>query len=64
MERRGKEKDSIKSVRGNIVTRLKKLDDGAYDALILAAAGLIRAGFQDRITRYYEPEEMLPAAGQ
>lgn len=60
----GKEKEKIKSIRGNIVTRLKKLDDGAFDALILAAAGLIRAGLGGRITKYYEPHEMLPAAGQ
>lgn len=64
MEARGVLADCIKSVRGNIVTRLKKLDDGEYDGLILAAAGLIRAGYQERITRFYTPKEMLPAAGQ
>ncbi|MCQ2507774.1 MAG: hydroxymethylbilane synthase [Dorea sp.] len=51
-------------VRGNIHTRLCKLDQGQYDALILAAAGLKRAGLEDRISRYFEAEEILPAAGQ
>ena len=54
----------IRSVRGNIVTRLEKLDRGEYDALILAAAGLERAGVTGRELRYFEPDEMLPAAGQ
>lgn len=54
----------ILPVRGNVLTRLKKLDDGAYGALILAAAGLKRLQLQDRITRYFEPTELLPAAGQ
>lgn len=54
----------FKGVRGNLNTRLKKLDSGEYDALILAAAGLIRLGFADRISRYFSPEEMIPAAGQ
>lgn len=53
-----------KSVRGNVQTRLKKLDDGEYGALILAAAGLKRLGLEGRISRYFEPEEMIPAAGQ
>lgn len=53
-----------KSVRGNVQTRLKKLDSGEYSALILAAAGLKRLGLEDRISRYFEPEEMIPAAGQ
>lgn len=55
---------SIKSVRGNVLTRLKKLDSGEYGALILAAAGLKRLGLENRISRYFEPEEMIPAAGQ
>ena len=38
----------IRSLRGNVNTRLRKLDDGEYDAIILAAAGLIRLGFQER----------------
>lgn len=57
-------KAQIRSVRGNIQTRLRKLDEGEFDVLILAAAGLLRCGFADRISRYLEPEEMLPAAGQ
>ena len=51
-------------VRGNVITRLKKLDEGNFSALILAAAGLKRLGLEDRISRYLEPEEMIPAAGQ
>lgn len=54
----------FKGIRGNINTRLKKLDSGEYDAIILAAAGLIRLGLSDRISRYFSPEEMIPAAGQ
>lgn len=53
-----------KSVRGNVLTRLKKLDSGEYSALILAAAGLKRLGLEARISRYFQPEEMIPAAGQ
>ena len=53
-----------KSVRGNVQTRLAKLDSGEYSALILAAAGLKRLGLEERISRYFEPEEMIPAAGQ
>ena len=53
-----------KSVRGNVQTRLKKLDSGEYSALILAAAGLKRLGLEARISRYFQPEEMIPAAGQ
>ena len=55
---------SVAPVRGNVQTRLKKLDDGEYSALVLAAAGLIRLGLQDRIHRVFTAEEMLPAAGQ
>ncbi len=54
----------FKSVRGNVQTRLNKLDSGEYSALILAAAGLKRLGLEERISRYFEPEEMIPAAGQ
>ena len=54
----------VESVRGNVQTRLRKLDEGQYGALILAAAGLIRLGLEDRISRYFEPAEILPAAGQ
>ena len=51
-------------LRGNVNTRLKKLDDGQYDAIILAAAGLKRLGFAERIRSYLEPEVSLPAIGQ
>ena len=51
-------------MRGNVQTRLQKLDDGQYAALVLAAAGLVRLGLEDRITRYFSTDEMLPAAGQ
>ena len=51
-------------LRGNVNTRLKKLDDGQYDAIILAAAGLKRLEFNQRIRSYLEPEESLPAIGQ
>lgn len=52
------------SIRGNVDTRLRKMNDGEVDALIMAAAGLHRAGFGDRITAYLEPEVCLPAPGQ
>ena len=51
-------------VRGNVQTRLRKLDEGQYSALVLAAAGLRRLGLEGRISRCFTPEEMLPAAGQ
>lgn len=54
----------VKPVRGNIQTRLNKLDSGEYGALVLAAAGLRRLGLEDRINRTFEPAELLPAAGQ
>lgn len=54
----------VKSVRGNLQTRLKKLESGEYSALILAAAGLKRLGLESRISRYFSQDEMLPAAGQ
>lgn len=54
----------IKSIRGNLQTRLRKLDAGEYSALILAAAGLKRLGLEKRISRYFTVEEILPAAGQ
>lgn len=53
-----------KSVRGNVQTRLKKLDSGEYSGLLLAAAGLKRLGLEHRIARYFEPDEMIAAAGQ
>ena len=55
---------AVKPVRGNIQTRLEKLDDGQYSALVLAAAGLNRLGLTTRIGRYFSAEEILPAAGQ
>lgn len=54
----------IKDLRGNVNTRLAKLDDDLYDAIILAAAGLLRLEMQDRIASYIEPEISLPAVGQ
>lgn len=54
----------IAPVRGNVQTRLSKLDGGQYGALVLAAAGLRRLGLADRIARYFTVEELLPAAGQ
>ena len=54
----------IAPLRGNVPTRLKKLDDGGYDAIILAAAGLKRLGQEHRITRLLTPSESLPAPGQ
>jgi hydroxymethylbilane synthase len=54
----------IEPLRGNLDTRLRKLDDGHYDAIVLAAAGLKRLGLASRIRRVFEASEMLPAAGQ
>ncbi|ABE53683.1 porphobilinogen deaminase [Shewanella denitrificans OS217] len=54
----------IKDLRGNVGTRLAKLDSGDYDAIILAAAGLIRLKLISRIASYISPEESLPANGQ
>lgn len=54
----------LKTVRGNVLTRLEKLDRGEYGALVLAAAGLKRLGLTERISRYFSAEEMVPAAGQ
>ena len=54
----------ILSLRGNVNTRLQKLDDGDYDAIILAAAGLIRLGMEERITESLGSEVSLPAIGQ
>ncbi|MCB1691741.1 MAG: hydroxymethylbilane synthase [Pseudomonadales bacterium] len=51
-------------LRGNVDTRLRKLDDGEYDAIILATAGLLRLGLADRITGRLSPDMCLPAAGQ
>lgn len=54
----------IEPLRGNLDTRLRKLDEGQYDAIVLAAAGLKRLGLESRIRTVFEPEAMLPAAGQ
>ena len=54
----------IRPVRGNLQTRLEKLDRGDYDALVLAVAGLKRLGLSDRISRAFEADEIIPAAGQ
>ncbi len=54
----------IKDLRGNVDTRLRKLDDGEYDAIILAAAGLMRLGYEDRIKEILPMEVCLPAVGQ
>jgi hydroxymethylbilane synthase len=54
----------IEEIRGNVETRLRKLDDGEYEAIVLAEAGLKRLGFTDRITQTLPRELMLPAIGQ
>ena len=54
----------IVPLRGNLDSRLRKLDEGQYDAIVLAAAGLKRLKMDERIRSIFEPEEMLPAAGQ
>jgi hydroxymethylbilane synthase len=54
----------IIGIRGNVDTRLKKLDEGEYDAIVLAAAGLLRLGWGDRIAALLKPPQMLPAPGQ
>jgi hydroxymethylbilane synthase len=54
----------IEPLRGNVNTRLSKLDAGHFDAIILASAGLMRLGFGERIRNRLEPEESLPAIGQ
>jgi hydroxymethylbilane synthase len=54
----------VEPLRGNLDTRLRKLDEGGYDAIVLAAAGLKRLGLAERIRSVFEPGEMLPCAGQ
>ncbi len=54
----------IEPLRGNLDTRLRKLDDGGFDAIVLAAAGLKRLGLGGRIRATFGPDEMIPAAGQ
>jgi len=55
---------AVAPVRGNVLTRLRKLDEGQYGALCLAAAGLRRLGLESRVSRYFTADEMLPAACQ
>src|SRR6516225_7645392 len=55
---------AIESIRGNLDTRLRKLDEGQYDAILLAAAGLKRLGWGDRIAEILPAEQMCPAVGQ
>ena len=54
----------VQPLRGNVTTRLRRLDEGAFDAVLLAAAGLRRLGLAQRVTALLEPEESLPAPGQ
>jgi hydroxymethylbilane synthase len=54
----------IEPLRGNLDTRLRKLDEGQYDGIVLAAAGSSAWGWSERIRAVFEPEQMLPAAGQ
>jgi hydroxymethylbilane synthase len=54
----------VESVRGNVDTRLRKLDEGQCDSIVLAAAGLTRLGWTSRIAEFLEPEVMCPAVGQ
>jgi hydroxymethylbilane synthase len=54
----------IEDIRGNVDTRLRKLDEGRYDAIVLASAGLRRLGLESRITEVFDPGVMCPAVGQ
>ncbi|XSG73931.1 hydroxymethylbilane synthase [Herpetosiphon llansteffanensis] len=55
---------TILDIRGNVDTRLRKLDEGQYEAIVLAAAGLQRLGLLDRVTQFFDPYEMTPAVSQ
>lgn len=55
---------NVQDIRGNVDTRLRKLDEGQYDAILLAEAGLVRLGWDARITELLEPTRFLPAVGQ
>lgn len=55
---------NVQSIRGNVDTRLRKVQDGAYDAAVLAAAGLTRLGLEEHIAQYLPLDVMLPAPGQ
>jgi hydroxymethylbilane synthase len=54
----------IENIRGNVDTRLRKLDEGQFDAIVLASAGLRRLGWENRITELLDPDVMCPAVGQ
>ena len=60
----GRQDVRIEPLRGNLDTRLRKLDEGGYHAIVLAAAGLKRLGLESRIRAIFEPDQSLPAAGQ
>jgi len=64
LQRLGRQDVRIEPLRGNLDTRLRKLDEGQYHAIVLAAAGLKRLGLAHRIRRVFEVSDMLPAAGQ
>ena len=55
---------TVKPIRGNVITRLEKLDSGEYSALVLACAGIKRLGLEERISRIFEVTELLPSACQ
>lgn len=55
---------SVEDIRGNVDTRLQKLDDQEFDAIILASAGLIRLELGDRISQQFQPDQLMPAVGQ
>jgi hydroxymethylbilane synthase len=55
---------AVESIRGNLDTRLRRLDEGRYDAIVLAAAGLRRLGWADRVAEVFPPDVMCPAVGQ
>ncbi len=54
----------VVSLRGNVNSRLRRLDDGEFAAILLAAAGITRLGFQQRIKSYFNPQQFIPAVGQ
>jgi hydroxymethylbilane synthase len=64
LDRLGRQDVRIEPLRGNLDTRLRKLDEGQYHAIVLAAAGLKRLGLSSRIRGIFNPEQSLPAAGQ
>ncbi|HSW47605.1 MAG TPA: hydroxymethylbilane synthase [Candidatus Saccharimonadales bacterium] len=55
---------TVESIRGNVPRRIEKLENGEYDALILASAGLIRLGLTSKIAEYYSPTDLVPSPGQ